>query len=292
MTLAESPKKLHVLPYLLILPAFALIIIFKITPIFTSLFEGFISNGNWSLSVYKRVFTDPVFWNSLWVTVKINLVMIPLQITFSFLLALLVNVGLKGIGAFRTIYYLPVTISITTATILWSMMLNPNGGVINSALGLFGISAQGFLVDKNQAIWCIVAIATWKGCGYWMMFILAGLKNIDVSIYESATIDGAGWWRRITAITIPMLKKVMLFVLVANTTANILLFVPMQLVTAGGPEGSTNVLMYEAYKSAFRYADRPRSAVMVTVLLVLIAVICIGQFKLLNDKDDNTVKGR
>jgi ABC-type sugar transport system permease subunit len=115
---------------------------------------------------------------------------------------------------------------------------------------------------------------------------LAGLKNIDASIYESARMDGANWFVTITHITLPMIKKVLLFVLVANTTANILLFVPMQMITMGGPEGSTNVLMYEAYKSAFRFADRPRSAVMVTVLLLMIMIICIVQFRLLNEKDD------
>jgi ABC-type sugar transport system permease subunit len=89
-----------------------------------------------------------------------------------------------------------------------------------------------------------------------------------------------------------MLKKVLLFVLVANTTANVLLFVPMQMITMGGPEGSTNVLMYEAYKSAFRFADRPRSAVIVTVLLFIIVTVCVFQFKLLNDKDDSSLSGR
>jgi ABC-type sugar transport system permease subunit len=105
-------------------------------------------------------------------------------------------------------------------------------------------------------------------------------------------MDGANFFTTITHITIPMLKKVFLFVLVANTTANVLLFVPMQMVTMGGPEGSTNVLMYEAYKSAFRFADRPRSAVIVTVLLLIIVTVCVFQFRLLNDKDDANLSGR
>jgi ABC-type sugar transport system permease subunit len=170
-------------------------------------------------------------------------------------------------------------------------MFNPNSGVINSLLGIFQIPPQGFLVSKSQALWSIVVIASWKGCGYWMMFLLAGLKNIDSAIYESARIDGANYFKIVAGIIIPMIKKVLLFVLVANTTANILLFVPMQVITNGGPEGSTNALIYEAYKSAFRFADRPRSAVIVTFLLFFIALICIGQFKLLNEKDDTAVSG-
>jgi ABC-type sugar transport system permease subunit len=284
-----AKKKFFILPYLLILPAFLLILIFKAYPIFSTLIDGFRNRGAWTLSVYKRVFGDLVFWNSLWITIKVNLIMIPFQIFISLILAIIVNVMIRGIGIFRTIFYLPVTISLTVATILWNLMLNPNNGVINSLLGLFSIPPQGFLIDKNQALWSIVIIASWKGCGYWMMFLLAGLKNIDSSIYESARIDGASFVKTIVSITLPMIKKALLFVFVANTTANVLLFVPMQMITMGGPEGSTNVLMYEAYKSAFKFADRQRSAVMVTVLLFIIVIVCIGQFKLLNEKDDAAV---
>ena len=126
--------------------------------------------------------------------------------------------------------------------------------------------------------------------GYWMIFLLAGLKNIDEAIYESARIDGAGWFTRLFRITLPMIKNVLLFVLVADTTTNLLLFVPMQLLTEGGPQGSTNVLMYEGYKSAFLYVDRPRSAAIVTVLLLLISLVCIIQYKLFEEKDEKRIK--
>jgi ABC-type sugar transport system permease subunit len=291
MGYAATRKKIYLLPYILIIPAFVLILLFKAYPILTTILEGFQYRGRWTLSVYRRVFFDLTFWNSLWVTIKINIVMIPFQIFMALIMALLVNVMVKGIGIFRTIYYLPFTISLTVATMLWNMMMSPSSGILNSLLGLVHIPPQGFLFSKSQALWSIVAIASWRGIGYWMMFLLAGLKNIDSSIYESVRIDGAGWFLTIIRITIPLIKKVLLFVLVANTTINILLFVPMQMVTNGGPEGSTNVLMYEAYKSAFLFADRPRSAVMVIMLLVVIVSICIIQFKLLNEKDTETIKG-
>lgn len=274
------------MPYLLLLPALVLIIIFKIFPITSTLLEGFFVKEQFTFEVYTGLFKDPTFWNSLWITVKLNIVMIPLQIFISFCLAMLVNVQIKGIGVFRTIFYLPFTVSLTVATLIWNLMFNFNAGVINSLFGVFGIPPQGFLTDKNQALWCIIIIATWKGCGYWMMFLLAGLKNIDTSIYESAKLDGAGFFTTVTRITLPLIRKVLLFVFVANTTANVLLFAPMQLVTEGGPQGSTNVLMYEAYKAAFKYANRPRSAALVTVLLLIIILVCILQFKLLNEKEE------
>jgi ABC-type sugar transport system permease subunit len=292
MVPVAARKKVNWLPYLLIFPAFVLILLFKAYPILSTLIDGFRNRGSWTLSVYQRVLVDPSFWNALWITIKINLVMIPFQVFLAFLMALLVNVTVRGIGVFRTIYYLPVTISLTVATILWNMMFSPNSGIINSLLGLIHIPPQGFLISTGQALWSIVVIASWKGVGYWMMFLLAGLKNIDSAIYESARIDGANWLVTVTRITVPMIRKVILFVLVANTTANVLLFVPMQMITMGGPEGSTNVLMYEAYKSAFRFADRPRSAVMVTVLLLIIIIVCVAQFKLLNEKDNKTLTGK
>lgn len=278
--------KVKAIPYILILPAFILIVVFKIYPIISTLMESLIVKGTFTIDTYETLFKDITFWKSLWVTIKINIIMIPLQIFLAFCLALLVNTTVTGIGAFRTVFYLPVTVSLTVATIVWNLMLSPNNGVINSILAGFGVPQQDFLVSKTQAIWCIVLIATWKGVGYWMMFILAGLKNVDASIYESAKIDGANWLKTVVKITIPLIKKVLLFVFVANTSINLLLFVPMQIVTQGGPEGSTNVLMYEAYKSAFKFADRPRSAAIVTVLLVIISIICAIQFKLMSDKKE------
>jgi ABC-type sugar transport system permease subunit len=285
--------RFNYIPYLFILPAFLLILLFKVYPIFTTVLDGFKNMGMWTFSVYKRVFTERAFWNSLWISIKINLVMIPFQIFLAFCMALLVNITIKGIEIFRTIYYLPVTISLAIATVLWNLMLNPNNGLINSMLGLFHIPPQGFLISRSQALWSIVIIASWKGIGYWMIFILAGLKNIDSGIFESAKIDGAKYITTLFRIVIPMIKKVMLFVLVADTTAGMLLFVPVQMITRGGPEGSTNVLMYEAYNSAFRFGDRSRAAVIVTVLLILIATICLIQFKFLNAKDESTaIKGK
>ncbi len=276
-----------VIPYILLLPAFILICIFKIGPIMQILVQGFLENGQFSLKAYNTLFSDSAFWNSLFVTLKFNVIIIPLQIFISFCLAMLVNLKLKGITIFRTIFYLPFTTSLAVATLIWSLMFSYNNGVINSILNVFGIEAQGFFTDKRQALLCIIVLATWKGCGYWMMFLLAGLKNIDASIYESAKIDGAGFFTTVTRITIPLVKKVVLFVLVANTTANVLMFAPMQMVTEGGPQGSTNVLMYEAYKSAFRYSNESRAAALVTVLLILIICICIVQFKFLNEKEES-----
>ena len=274
------------LPYLLILPTIVLICIFKIYPIIDSVIQGFLSQeGSFTLENYKLLFDDKTFWNSLWVTLKFNIIIIPLQIIVAFIMAMMVNVKVRGIEVFRTIFYLPFCISLTIATVIWQTMLNVNNGVVNSILGILGIGPVGFLIDTDWALLSIILIASWRGCAYWMMFILAGLKGIDTAVYESAKIDGSGFFSTLFRITIPLLKNTLLFVFIANTTANFLLFAPIQIATDGGPQGSTNVLMYEAYKSAFKYSNRPRQACIVTILLVIIMMICFIQNKCLTEKE-------
>lgn len=274
------------LPYLLILPTVLLICIFKIYPIIDSVIQGFLSTeGSFTLDNYKVLFADKTFWDSLMVTIKFNVIIIPLQIVIAFIMAMLVNVKIKGIEIFRTVFYLPFCISLTVATVIWQMMLNVNNGVINSILGILGIQKIGFLIDAKWALLSIILIASWRGCAYWMMFFLAGLKGIDTSVYESAKIDGSGFFSTLFRITIPLLKNTIIFVVIANTTANFLLFAPIQIATEGGPQGSTNVLMYEAYKSAFVYSNRPRQACIVTILLIIIILVCFIQNQCLKEKE-------
>ena len=278
------PRK--VLPYLMLAPALIIIFVFKIYPIVSVMITSFIRDGQFTFRTYEILLGDRTFWMSLWTTIKMNLVMIPLQIVLSLALALLVNSTVKGIGIFRSIYYLPVTMAISVAAITWELMANYNNGVFNSLFTALGIGRQGLFTDANQALWCIVVMATWKGCGMWMMYILAGLKGVETSIYESARLAGAGYFRTLFSITLPLIKRTMLFVIVANTSANMLLFAPMQLITEGGPQNSTNVLMYEVYKSAFQNGNASRAGALTTILLIIVLTVVIIQFRMLNEKEE------
>lgn len=276
-----------VLPYLMLAPALIFILIFKIYPMISVSVGSFFRDGEFTFRTYQILFKDKTFWNSLWVTLKMNIVIIPLQVLISLFLALLVNNTVKGIGVFRSIYYLPVTMAISVASVTWSLMMNVNSGVFNSILSIFGIENQGFFTDPKQALWCIIIMASWKGCGMWMMYLLAGLKGVDTAIYESARLDGAGYFTTLIKITLPLISRTMLFVLVANTTSNMLLFAPSKLITEGGPQNSTNVLMYEVYKSAFRNGNMSRAGAITAILLVIIMITVIGQFKMMNANQDD-----
>ena len=274
-----------VLPYLMLAPALIFILIFKIYPMISVSVGSFFRDDSFTFRTYEILFKDKTFWNSLWVTLKMNIVIIPLQVLISLFLALLVNNTVKGIGVFRSIYYLPVTMAISVASVTWSLMMNVNNGVFNSILSIFGIESQGFFTDPKQALWCIIIMASWKGCGMWMMYLLAGLKGVDTAIYESARLDGAGYFTTLTKITLPLIKRTMLFVVVANTTSN-MLFAPSKLITECGPRNSTNVLMYEVYKSAFRNGNMSRAGAITAILLMIIMITVICQFKMMNAKED------
>lgn len=285
MRVSTNIKNIKIFPYLLVLPALALIIIFKMYPIVLNIWVSLRWKDSFSVINYFNIITDNAFWKSLWITLKFNLILTPLQIVISLGMALLVSRKIKGIGFFRTIYYLPVTISITVACIMWNMMLNPQNGIVNSILLKIGINAQPFFTGNTQALASIMALSSWKGCGYWMMFLMAGIKDIDVSLYDAAQMDGASYWKTVFYVIIPALKKTFAFVLIADTTSNLLLFAPMYMITKGGPQDSTNVLMYGAYKSAFIYGDQARSAALMTVLLLIVGVIVAIQFAFLKRGD-------
>lgn len=282
-----SPALKKMAPYLMLVPAIVVIFIFKLFPMVSVIGESFMRDGEFTFRTYEILFGDRTFWQALWTTLKMNLVMIPLQIIISFILALLVNNMIKGVGIFRSIYYLPVTMAISVAAITWDLMANYNSGVFNSIISFLGFEKQGLFTDAGQALWFIVIMATWKGCGMWMMYILAGLKGVDTSIYESAKLDGAGYFRTLFSITLPLIKRTMLFVVVANTSANMLLFAPMKLITEGGPQNSTNVLMYEIYKSAFRNGNASRAGAITSILLLIVLAVVIIQFRMLNEKDND-----
>jgi multiple sugar transport system permease protein len=281
--------------YLLLLPALVCLAVFRLYPIATtfagSLYSQSIMQAGKEVFVglnnYARLFRDPVFWQAFCVTIKLNVVINPLQVMIALGLAIMVNQRFRGIGFYRLLFFIPLGVSLPIASIVWRTLLDPNSGLINSMLNGFGIPSQPFLISKDQALWCIVAVATWKGASFWMIFLWAGLQDIPAQLYEAARIDGAGPFGRFVRITFPLLRRPLLFVLITDTAVNFLLFVPMFLLTRGGPSYSTNVLMYEAYKSGFIYGDMGRSLALVTVLLLLVVATVAAQFGLFSQEEQN-----
>lgn len=273
-------------PYLFLVPGIVLLVTFHVVPIGISIVgalyrESLMGDSSFvGLRNYIGLLTDPAFWNSLWVTLLFNLVVNPLQIGLALLLALLTFRAGPLVNLFRAAYFVPMTVSLAAAALLWKLLLDPNIGLVNAMLKSLGMAPQPFFNSSDTALWAIVGIVIWKGVGYWMMFLIAGLQNIPTELYEAARIDGATRFRQFIHITLPMLKRVLLFVLVADTALNFLLFAPVYLITAGGPSGSTDLLMYRTYKSAYINLDTGTALATSTLVLIIIAVIAAVEFRL------------
>lgn len=279
-------------PYLFLLPAMVLLIMWRIVPIVAGLRESFYGNAlnlttgrQWvGLDNFRFLFSDPTFWESIRVTLIFNLIVNPLQVGLAVLLAMVANQRVRGITFFRTILLIPIAIAINIAALVWGLALDTNYGLVNGLLQTVGFDRQPFLRSADQALPTMIGIVSWIGVPYWMLFILAGLQNIPHDLTESAQIDGASRLRTFIDITLPLLRRVLLFVLVADTVINFTMFAPPYLLTRGGPAGATNLMMYDAWKRGFVYGDLGSSSAMVMILLGILCLTLVGQFALLRPK--------
>lgn len=273
-------------PFAFLAPALAGLLLFRFAPIGLSMAGGLFSTGLTGdmafsgLANYQGLVDDPEFWRSVRVTLLFNLVVNPLQVALAFLVALLMARPGRGVGFMRTAVLLPITVSIALTSVLWNLLLDPGVGPVNGLLRSMGLPAQPFFRSEDQAMPALIAICTWRGVGYWMLFMLAGLGSIPQEVNEAATIDGAGWWRRLVHITLPLMRRTFGFVLVADTAANFLLFAPVYIITNGGPHGSTSLLMFEAYRAAFSLLDEGRSLAISTVILLIVMAVAVAELRL------------
>lgn len=239
----------------------------------------------YSLENYRFIFTDPQFLNSLVVTAVYSLIVNPLQIAIALVLAVLMNVAVPLIGLWRTMVLLPVAIPQSVSAVVWGVGLRPDGPV-NALVQALGFEPQRFLTSPDQALASIILIVSWIGVGYWMTFLLAGLQEIPKSLYEAARIDGADRWQQFRYVTLPQLRRTLTFVLVANTVANFLVFAPVQILTQGGPRGSTNLIMNEIYSQGFEIGDSRSAAAATVVLVGFVLAVVLVQFRMMRAPED------
>lgn len=273
----------------LLAPALLGLLVFRLYPIAIAIISSFYTtvHGNAAfigLGNYASLFSDRVFWKSLEVTLWFNLLVNPIQIAISLGLALLYVRRFPGVGVYRVFFLIPIGVSVPTAVIVWRVMLS-QGGLANGLLDLAGVAPQPWLTSSALALYSIIAIATWKGASYWMIFIVGGLQNISPELYDAARVDGVRAWQRLIFITLPLLRPALLFVLAADVSINFLLFAPIYMLTQGGPAGSTDVLMYEAYKQGFIFGDMGRAMAVVVLIVAVLLIVVALQFKLLSARE-------
>lgn len=277
-----------VAPYLFVAPAMVGLGLFKLYPIVEGLRLSFYEVRLLArqydfigLANYAELVRDPVVVQATINTLVFNLVVTPLQVALALGLAVLVNRRVVGIGVFRSLYFVPAVISLVVASIVWKLMYAPDTGLLNGLFAALGLPRQTFLTSQSQAMASVMGMVVWKGVGYWMVILFAGLREIPEAIHEAATVDGAGPVRRFFAVTLPLLTPVLLFVVVADTAINFLLFVPVYVMTQGGPSDATTLLMFEVYRNAFVYTRFGYAAAISTALLLVIAVTVAFQIRFL-----------
>ena len=237
------------------------------------------------LDQYKSLLGDPDFINSLKVTALFGVIINPLQIAVALALAVLFNERIRGGGLMRTLVFLPVAIPQSVSAVIWAIAFRPDGP-LNGTLALFGLPAQPYLTSPVQALPSIMLIVSWIGVGYWMMFLIAGLKEIDPTLYEAAALDGAGRWWRFRSVTVPQLRRQLAFVLVADTISNLLVFAPVQILTKGGPNGRTDLIMNDIFERAYTSNDVGGAAAGTVILVLIALIIVVIQFRLLSPGED------
>lgn len=274
-------------------PAIASLVILRIAPtidaISSSLFKGFpggiIPSVFAGLANYQQLFADPTFVATIWRTIGFNLVINPLQIVIALLFAVLMTRRVKFSRLWTTLIFVPVAVPIVGSSIAWGTALGPQGPV-NAIISALGGHPQQFFGSPQQALACIIVVFSWIGIGYWMLFLIAGIQAIPEELYEAARLDRAGPVRTLLQITIPLLKRPLLFVLVADTVANFVAFVPIQILTNGGPQGSTTMLMFNAYQTTFTYGSSNQGAAQIAILTAIMLVFVLAQFWLLREERD------
>jgi multiple sugar transport system permease protein len=268
-------------------PILVAVILLRVWPALDALWVSLTSRregGGLDISAYIDLLTDSNFLGSLAVTALYSVIVNPLQIAVALALALLFSRRLPAVGVWRTFVLLPIVIPQSISAVIWGVAMRPDGP-INGVLQALGLPPQPLLTAPSEALWCIIVIVSWVGVGYWMTFLIAGLQDIPPDIYEAALLDGANSWKRFRYITLPLLRRPLLFVLVTDTVSNFLVFAPVQILTNGGPDGSTDLVMFEIFNRAFNFGDNQGAAAGTVILVLLVMAVVLVQFRMLQSKD-------
>ncbi len=272
---------------LFLLPSIVLFGAFLFYPLFKTMYLSFfLTNARGETTVfvgmqnYMEMFSSPIFHQSMKSTFLFVLYTVPTTIIIALLLAVLANEKLKGIGFFRTIFSSTMGISVAAASVFWLYMFHPSIGFLNQILQLFGIESIGWLTDPKWALIAVAVTTIWMNLGFTFLVLLGGLQSIDSYLYESADIDGAGYFYKLRRITIPMLSPTLFFVITVTIINAFQTFGQIDILTQGGPQNTTNLIVYSIYREAFSNYQFGTASAQAIVLFIIILIMTIIQFKL------------
>ncbi|MEW6045980.1 MAG: sugar ABC transporter permease [Bacillota bacterium] len=231
------------------------------------------------LANFERMQADPLFWKSLWVTAYYTVVAVPLNLVASLFLALLLNQPVRGVGFFRSAFYLPVVLPAVATSIVWLFIFNPNFGLLNAFLESLGLPGQLWIWDEELAVPSLWLMNLWFSGGGQMLIFLAALQGVPRSLLDAATVDGAGWWARLRYVTVPMISPVILFNFVTGLIGTFQIFAQGYLMTQGGPNNATLFYVLYLYRQAFQFGRMGYAAALAWVAFLILVVLSMATFR-------------
>ena len=281
----------HVYGWLLLTPAATLLIAFTHYPTAATLVNSFFSSGSVTrpsrfvgLENYELMITDEVFWkvvgNNIWYAIGT----IPASIAIAICMALWVNARIPGRALVRMAYFTPTVLPMIAVANIWLFFYTPEIGLIDQVAALFGAPGHNWLGDPDTVLGCIIVMTIWKEAGFFMIFYLAALQSLPPELEEAARIEGAGRWYYFRRVTFPLLMPTTLFVMINAVINSFKLVDQLFILTKGGPDNASSLLLYYIYEVAFSFFDESYAATLTVVLLTALAVISIGQFVLLDKR--------
>lgn len=288
---AGLPLQRRLAPYVFVAPFIILFLAFGIYPM---LFTLRLSFTNWhgagaaqwvGWDNYLYLLGSPAFWNSLGNSAVLWLLIIPVQLVLALTAAILLdNAKLRMRGFYRTAFIVPFVTPLVAIAQIWVVMFDQNYGAINAVLGLVGLPDIGWLTTSEWAKPTLAMLFIWKTTGFIIIILLSGLQAIDSSVYEAASLDGAGRLRKVTSITLPLIRRTMMFAVVLQTLAVFQMFAEPYVVTQGGPYSSTTTAGLFLYNHITR-GDLGTGAANSFLLVILVMALSLGFVRLLRAKD-------
>jgi sn-glycerol 3-phosphate transport system permease protein len=277
------------IPWLLLLPALLLLIAFTHYPAVATIWDSFFSTPKGAkpavyvgLENYALMVDDPVFWqvlkNNLWYALGT----IPTSIALAIMMALWVNDRLAGRGILRLAYFTPTVLPMIAVANIWLFFYTPQYGLLEQLTHALGLPSHGWLGSPDTALASLIAVAIWKEAGFFMIFYLAALQQISPTLAEAAALEGASRWQYFLRVQFPLLMPTTLFVLINALINSFRLVDHIVVMTKGGPDNASSLLLYYIYEVGFSFWDSAYAAALTVVLLMLLALVAIVKFRILD----------
>ena len=277
--------------WLLLMPAAIFLIAFTYYPAVATLGKSFFSQGTAlrpsefvGFENFQYMFDDDVFWQVVWNNVIYAAGTIPISIAIAILMAIWVNGKLRFKSLTRMCYFTPTILPMIAVANIWLFFYTPEIGLLDQVSRVFGVGSHNWLGDPDTVLGCIIAVTIWKEAGFFMIFYLAALQTLPPELEEAAHLEGASRWYYFRRVMFPLLMPTTLFVLINAIINSFKLVDQLFILTKGGPDNASSLLLYYIYEVAFSFLDQAYASTLTVVLLIALAFIAVGQFFLLDKK--------